>query len=630
MDRRRRGRGGGTGTSGASFQVVSGRPASRDQGSSEAGGGGGGLVAILKQSRKSGQLNLSNRQLTEVPSSVWRINIDTPEEGKTISLDNADDRWWEQVDLTKLILASNAISSLSDDLRLLPALTVLDLHDNRLTCLPDALCELRCLTRLNVSHNELNSLPKDLPRELVQLQTLHLQNNRLTSLPDDIGSLAKLDDLDVSRNQLTHLPADVGCLIRLMKLNIAGNQLQVVPHEIGNLRGLKVLEATHNDLHTLPDEMGFLRNLEMLYLQHNQLTQLPRLELCTSLKELHLGYNSIRAITTENLAWLSGLSFLDLRDNRLSKIPDEIQLLQSLERLDLTNNDLSMLPFVMGTMVALKSIVIEGNSMKSIRRDIVMRGTNELKRYLQSRIEAPKDEAPNAKEAPKAVASRTDMNSGVIGASTELIDKHRVASTKTLEYCEKKMEKIADDVWDVAISSGVTNLNFSKNALTSLPENLLQLTRSLNELNFSFNKMAHIEPFIGKLEKLVFLDLSHNQLNSLPDEMVSLQSLRELIISFNRFQNLPSIVYKLKKIEVILARDNKIESIEAEELIGLSVLATLDLQNNNISHVPPQLGNCSQLRCCQLEGNPFRQPRAAVLAKGTGSLLEYLRDRIPT
>ena len=59
MDKRRRGRG-------AAFQGL-GRPTPRDQGGSDAGGGVGGgvLVAILKQSRKSGQLNLSNRQLTE-------------------------------------------------------------------------------------------------------------------------------------------------------------------------------------------------------------------------------------------------------------------------------------------------------------------------------------------------------------------------------------------------------------------------------------------------------------------------------------------------------------------------------------------------------------------------------------
>lgn len=61
-----------------------------------------------------------------VPSSVWRINIDTPEEGKTVSMDDADNRWWEQVDLTKLILASNALDCLSEDVKFLPALVTLD------------------------------------------------------------------------------------------------------------------------------------------------------------------------------------------------------------------------------------------------------------------------------------------------------------------------------------------------------------------------------------------------------------------------------------------------------------------------------------------------------------------------
>ena len=63
-----------------------------------------------------------------VPSSVWRINIDVPEEAKNISLNNTEDRWWEQVDLTKLILASNTLTQLSEDISNLPALTVLDVR----------------------------------------------------------------------------------------------------------------------------------------------------------------------------------------------------------------------------------------------------------------------------------------------------------------------------------------------------------------------------------------------------------------------------------------------------------------------------------------------------------------------
>ena len=65
-----------------------------------------------------------------VPDAVWRINLDVPEEAKSVSLDNTEDRWWEQVDLTKLILASNVLSQLSEDISNLPALTVLDVSMN--------------------------------------------------------------------------------------------------------------------------------------------------------------------------------------------------------------------------------------------------------------------------------------------------------------------------------------------------------------------------------------------------------------------------------------------------------------------------------------------------------------------
>lgn len=85
-------------------------------------------AALLRQARRSGQLNLSNRGLTEVPQKVWRINADVPEEAKSVSLDNTDDKWWDQVDLTKLILASNALTSLAPDISNLPALEALDVR----------------------------------------------------------------------------------------------------------------------------------------------------------------------------------------------------------------------------------------------------------------------------------------------------------------------------------------------------------------------------------------------------------------------------------------------------------------------------------------------------------------------
>jgi len=46
-----------------------------------------------------------------------------------------------------------------------------------------------------------------------------------------------------------------------------------------------------------------------------------------------------------------------------------------------------------------------------------------------------------------------------------------------------------------------------------------------------------------------------------------------------------------------MANDNQITDIDAESLCQMSMIATLALQNNNMSSVPPQLGNCTQLRC---------------------------------
>ena len=70
---------------------------------------------MVKQARRSGQLNLSNRGLVSVPDKVWTLmELDTEEmksmvTSVTMDTDNADN-WWDTVDLTKLILACNKIS----------------------------------------------------------------------------------------------------------------------------------------------------------------------------------------------------------------------------------------------------------------------------------------------------------------------------------------------------------------------------------------------------------------------------------------------------------------------------------------------------------------------------------------
>uniref|UniRef100_A0A8C4QZE5 Uncharacterized protein n=1 Tax=Eptatretus burgeri TaxID=7764 RepID=A0A8C4QZE5_EPTBU len=64
-----------------------------------------------------------------VPSAVWRINVDPPEETQKDVCFSGTEQWWEQTDLVKLLLPFNRLSKLSEDIRLLPALTILDVSN---------------------------------------------------------------------------------------------------------------------------------------------------------------------------------------------------------------------------------------------------------------------------------------------------------------------------------------------------------------------------------------------------------------------------------------------------------------------------------------------------------------------
>ncbi|NWS56726.1 LRC40 protein, partial [Chunga burmeisteri] len=552
-----------------------------------------------------------------VPQHVWRINLDTPEEAHQNLSFGAADRWWEQTDLTKLILASNKLQCLSEDVKLLPALTVLDVHDNQLTSLPSALGQLENLQKLDVSHNKLKSIPEEL-MQLSHLKSLLLHHNELSHLPDGFGQLVNLEELDLSNNHLTDIPTSFAFLINLVRLNLACNQLRNLPADISAMKSLRQLDCSKNYLETVPSKLATMASLEQLYLRKNKLRSLPEFPSCKLLKELHAGENQIEILNAENLKHLNSLSVLELRDNKIKSVPDEITLLQKLERLDLANNDISRLPYTLGNLPQLKFLALEGNPLRTIRRDLLQKGTQELLKYLRSKIQ---DDVTSRNEEPPVTAMTLPSESR--------INMHAITSLKLLEYSEKQAAVIPDEMFDAVRSNPVATVNFSKNQLNEIPPRIVELKDSVCDVNLGFNKISSISLELCMLHKLTHLDIRNNFLTSLPEEMEALTRLQIINLSFNRFKVFPSVLYRILALETVLLSNNQVGSLDPLQLKKMDKLGTLDLQNNDLLQVPPELGNCETLRTLLLEGNPFRTPRAAILAKGTAAVLEYLRSRIP-
>lgn len=569
---------------------------------------------LLNAARKSGQLNLSGRGLTEVPQNVYRLNVDTPEEAHQNVTFGTADRWWEQTDLSKLLLSSNQLTTLSDDIRLLPGLTTLDLHDNKLTSLPSALGELEQLQQLRLSNNLLSSLPLQMCG-LRNLRSLTLQKNLLELLPEELGQLEGLTELVLSSNHLKSLPSGLGGLACLQKLDLSHNQLTSLPDSLAKLTSLKVLDCSNNQLTGVPAGLSEMTNLEQLYLRHNKLRLLP--QLCApNLKELYLGNNQIDQLESEQLASLSAISILELRENKIQSLPEEITLLSTLTRLDLTNNDISILPASLSLLPNLTVLMLEGNSLRGIRRDLLSKGTNELLKYLRGRIIEEPDKA--------------ETDTAMTLPSQAMVNVHNIKTLKVLDYSDKSSDTIPDEVFDAAAGQTVTTMNFSKNQLTTLPPRLTEFQGSVTELNMGFNKLSCLSPAVSMLVQLTYLDLRNNQLRDLPADLVTLKKLRSVILNFNQFKCFPDVLYQIVSLETVLLGNNQVGGVDAGRLKALSALYTLDLSNNDLLSVEPELGLCTSLRCLSLDGNPFRTPRAAIVAKGTDAVMEYLRSRIPT
>ena len=66
------------------------------------------------------------RKIKIIPPKLWRLNINPPEVAN--GLFEAEERWWDQVELTRLDLSSNDIHELSEDIENFNSLVTLDVR----------------------------------------------------------------------------------------------------------------------------------------------------------------------------------------------------------------------------------------------------------------------------------------------------------------------------------------------------------------------------------------------------------------------------------------------------------------------------------------------------------------------
>lgn len=190
--------------------------------------------------------------------------------------------------------------------------------------------------------------------------------------------------------------------------------------------------------------------------------------------------------------------------------------------------------------------------------------------------------------------------------------------------------------------------------------------RSLRELQPSIGSLAQLQSLIlchnqlialpaaavGQLRNLRVLDVSDNQLQSLPAELGNLNELNTINVSCNRLKILPADLCTCPKLAVLNASHNELSSFPDEFFVDgrLPVLSTLsasenmieelqgsicnlpslkilDLSSNKLSELPFELADCPKLKEIHFKGNKLLDKRLEKMLNGcqTKAILDYLR-----
>ncbi|GAB3290377.1 leucine-rich repeat-containing protein kinase family protein [Hymenobacter tenuis] len=127
-------------------------------------------------------------------------------------------------------------------------------------------------------------------------------------------------------------------------------------------------------------------------------------------------------------------------------------------------------------------------------------------------------------------------------------------------------------------------------------------------------------------DTLEILNLSGNQLSSLPDDLGRLRKLRILFCSDNLFTEVPAVLGQLPALSMVGFKANQIQTLPAAALSPN--LRWLILTDNQLRELPPEIGNCTRLQKLMLAGNQLRELPTTLAACTNLELLRIAANRL--
>jgi hypothetical protein len=177
--------------------------------------------------------------------------------------------------------------------------------------------------------------------------------------------------------------------------------------------------------------------------------------------------------------------------------------------------------------------------------------------------------------------------------SGELIGIQRLTLSENLSSFPLEILSLADSL---------EILDLSNNQLTSLPNAFAKLTK-LKIIFASNNRFITLPEVLGQCDNLEMVGFKSNQINKVPAKSLPLK-LRWLILTDNRIEILPDSLGERPRLQKLALAGNNLKSLPSTLAQSMN-LELVRISANNLITCPDQLLRLPKLAWFSFSGNPF-------------------------
>ncbi|KAK2182546.1 hypothetical protein NP493_349g02002 [Ridgeia piscesae] len=167
---------------------------------------------------------------------------------------------------------------------------------------------------------------------------------------------------------------------------------------------------------------------------------------------------------------------------------------------------------------------------------------------------------------------------------------------------------------------------YSEACMLELPWSVRDAVSLYERMDVSFNCLTEVPVELPlRLPHLEYINMSHNQLTSLPESFGLLIHLHTIIVNNNRLTSLPNSFMRLMKLKKLDVSHNALRSLP-DDLGKMESLSKLNIQSNKLKTLPASLGVSPVLTVILAKDNPIKWPPSEVCKNGSDAVLDFLRD----